>query len=306
MIGRFVAFIKRNKGAVGHQFVNQVLVRIWVSTRLWRFLRPFVRVTKPQSWVFMGGCYNSGTTIIREMIGAHPDVASLPREGVELTEAFPDLEQNGWVRMWHRNAEISELKGLDTQKIASTAQKDWNFWWKRGAKVFLEKSIVHGAWMPALEDGFDRPHFIGVIRNGFCVCEGIRRRAKPVGDAAEILGRSDYPIDEVGKQWVFANERLARDKVNLHNYTEVRYEEFVQEPVRIMKEIFAYLGVADDLVHQDEDGFVVIGKRKFMIKDQNQDSYDRLSAQDRKDLLGVISPMMTDLGYGLSGVSKDG
>lgn len=306
MISRFLAFLKRNRGAVGKQFFNQVLVRVWVSTRLWRFLRPFSRVRTPQTWVFMGGSYNSGTTIIREIIGSHPDVATLPREGVELTDAFPDLEKDGWVRMWHRNANESELKGRDLKQVALTAQKDWNFWWKRGAKVFLEKSIVHGSWMPALEQGFQNAHFIGVVRNGFCVCEGIRRRAEPTGIASEILGAGQYPIEEVGKQWAFANERLRRDRGTVSNYTEVYYEDFARNPIETMKSLFRFLGVRDDLVAMDNEGNVVIGKRKFTIRNQNQESYDRLSEMDREKLWGVIEPLMVEHGYSRSGVSRDG
>src|SRR5690606_5918555 len=155
--------------------------------RLWRVFGPFLRPREPETWVFMGGCYNSGTTILREMIGAHPAVASLPREGVELTDAFPVLEADGWVRMWFRNADKADLSGREPVALADRAKRAWSPWWRRDARAFSEKSIIHGAWMPTLDAGFSNARFIGVIRNGYCVCEGIRRRARPSGKARETL-----------------------------------------------------------------------------------------------------------------------
>ena len=198
-------------------------VRLWIRYRLWQIFGAILPAREPKTWVFMGGCYNSGITILRDMIGAHPEVASLPREGVEMTDAFPDLEANGWVRMWVRNAEAADLSDLDPVTLARRAKRDWSLWWCRGALVFIEKSIIHGAWMPTLDAEFPNVRFIGVIRNGYCVCEGIRRRARPVDAARATLGRDDYPIEEVGRQWSFANQVLMPDQTSVKNYHEVRY-----------------------------------------------------------------------------------
>ena len=256
---RVKAFVRRNRGAVLQNVWHQVRVRVWIRYRLWRIISPFFHAREPKTWVFMGGCYNSGTTILREMIGAHPDVASLPREGVEMTDVFPNLEVDGWVRMWYRNADKSDLSDRDPVVLARRAKRDWAPWWRRDAQAFIEKSIVHGAWMPALDAGFPNARFIGVIRNGYCVCEGIRRRASPNGAAREILGRNDYPIDEVGRQWVFANEVLIRDHSRVQNYRAVQYEDFTANPIETIRALFDFIGVNPDAVTKDIDGVIVIG-----------------------------------------------
>lgn len=297
MIGRMQSFLDRNQGKVFQQIFFRFFTGAWVRGRLWRFSFPLFKQKTPQKWVFMGGCYNSGTTIVREMIGAHPEVSTLPREGVVLTDAFPDLEKDGWVRMWHRNAQGSEMSRAEALKAAVQARRDWNFWWRRRAKVFLEKSIVHGAWMTALEQGFENAHFIGMVRNGYCVCEGIRRRAKPTGEARESLGTDDYPIEEVGQQWVFANNRLLRDSPKVQNYFQISYEEFAENPVEVIKEVFSYLGVSTSEVHAGGEGRVVIGSRTFTIRNQNADSLARLSFDDKQRLSGVVGPLMDQMGY---------
>lgn len=294
---RVSAFVLRNRGALIRNLVREAAVRFWVRFKVWRILGPILPIREPEAWIFMGGCYNSGTTILREMIGSHPEVASLPREGVEITDAFPDLEAGGWVRMWFRNAKAADLSSCDPVNLANRAKRDWSPWWRRDARVFIEKSIIHGAWMPALDAGFRNARFIGVIRDGYCVCEGIRRRARPIEGARDDLGQDTYPIDEVGRQWVHANEVLIRDQHKIENYLEVYYEEFTANPVKTLRKIFEFVGVDPNVVSIDSAGMVIIGARRFAILNQNIESYARLSEEDRVALGAVIDPLMSQLGY---------
>ncbi len=296
-LDRVRAFVERNRGAVFSSLVQQSLVRVWIRLRLWRVFGFLFPHRTPERWVFVGGCYNSGTTILREMIGAHPRVSSLPREGVQMTDAFPNLEAGGWERMWYRNARSADLSARNPEKVAYQAIRDWGPWWRKEAGVFIEKSIVHGAWMPFLQDGFENAYFLGVIRNGYCVCEGIRRRASPKGAARETVGSDVYPIEQVGEQWVFANQIIERDKGRLNHYHEIRYEDFTGNPVHHIREIFRFIGVDDSVVMQEEDGTITIGSRSFAIRSQNAESFSRLTQTDRAKLGAVIGPMMKQLGY---------
>lgn len=298
LIARLKGFAQRNRGAVLAKARNEALVRLWLKPGLRALLRPVLpRGTAPEAWVFMGGCYNSGTTILREILGAHPDVATLPREGVVMTDAFPDLEAGGWQRMWSRNADGVARVGADPARVAARAKADWAPWWRRGAKVHLEKSIVHGAWMPALQQGFENARFIGVVRNGYCACEGIRRRARPSGEAAQVLGRADYPLAEVGRQWVFANEALQRDRAALSHYHEIRYEAFAEAPADTVRALLRFVGVRDDLVEDLGAGRIRVAGREFTVANQNAASLARLDAADLAAITPVIGPMLGKLGY---------
>lgn len=293
---RIGSFRNRQGGRLIRGLLREGAVRLWVRLRLWRIIGPVSPSRQPQRWVFMGGCYNSGTTILREILGAHPEIATLPREGVRLTSAFPDLSADGWQRMWYRHAEKTELQGVDLRMLAHQARKDWAIWWARGKPVFLEKSIVHGAWMPKLQEGFGECRFIGVIRNGFCAAEGIRRRAHPSGQAARELGRDHYTIADAARQWVFANERLARDRYRVTCYHEIRYEDFVDDPAAVLTALFRFIGV-DETAFTCRNGTIEIGGRRFIIRNDNPSSIGRLTAEDRAAFLEVAGSTMRDLGY---------
>lgn len=301
LIDRVRAFSNRNRGGLAGKALRETLARAWIATRAWRFVSPVMPARQPKRWVFLCGCYNSGTTILREILGAHPEIATLPREGVRLTGAFPDLEAGGWQRMWFRNAWRSDLSGSDPAALALRAKKDWAPWWRPGAAVFLEKSIVHGSWMPFLERGFGDCRFIGVVRNGFCVAEGIRRRARPHGAAAAELGRDHYDMRDAGQQWVFANERLARDRHEVGHFMEVRYEDFAVDPVQVLTRLFRFIGVDESAFRLTETGEIEINGRCFAIRNDNPASLARLTEADRAEFLSVAAVLMQELGYDVGG-----
>jgi len=296
---RIRRFRERNEGAVLRKGLQEVSVRLWMRAGLRHLVGPMIPIRHPEGWIFIVGCYNSGTSILREILGAHPQIATLPREGVELTGVFPDLETGGWQRMWHRNVERADLSRRDPTVIAVQAMRDWAPWWGSGARFHLEKSIVHAAWMPALQAGFDNARFVGVIRNGLCASEGIRRRARPHGRARQVTGAEVYPIEEAGRQWVFANTALLRDRGELRRYTEIRYEDFTADPVVTIRELFADIGVDPEILEDEGPGRLRIGARRFHVTDHNAESAARLSDADIAALHPVIGPMMERLGYAM-------
>ncbi|MBV7380168.1 sulfotransferase family protein [Maritimibacter dapengensis] len=294
---RAMAFTERNRGALVANAWRQALVRPWVRFRLWTSVGRLFAPRLPDRWLFIGGCYNSGTTILREMLGAHPEIGTLPREGVELTSVFPDIEQGGWQRMWHRNADLTDLSHADPKTLARQAARDWAPWWPNGKRVFLEKSIIHGAWMPVLEAGFENCRFVGVVRNGLCAAEGIRRRAHPSGNAADELGANTYPIEEAAAQWVASNQRLLEDREKVSNFLEIRYEDLTADPIATLVRLFRFVGVDEHAARDLGGGVIAVGKRRFTIRDDNPASIARLTSSDRAAHRDVAGPMMVKLGY---------
>ena len=199
--------------------------------------------------------------------------------------------------MWFKNSDKLDAMAENATAIADRAMRHWSLWWENDADVFLEKSIVHGAWMPGLQTGFRNARFIGVIRNGYCACEGIRRRAQPTDGALKSVGSRMYPLDMVGKQWFFANEVLERDKALVSHYHEVRYEDFTKDPLGSVKQIFRFIGVDDSLVEFVDDESIRVNNRTFNICDQNCASLDRLSEYEKQTLWKTIKPIMLSLGY---------
>ncbi len=49
-----------------------------------------------KKWVFIIGCYNSGTTLLNEILASHPKISGLPDEGVMLTDQLVKPEDFNW------------------------------------------------------------------------------------------------------------------------------------------------------------------------------------------------------------------
>jgi hypothetical protein len=51
-------------------------------------------------WIFIIGCYNSGTILLEQIIRQHPAIAGLPDEGQFLTDALITPKSVGVPRLW--------------------------------------------------------------------------------------------------------------------------------------------------------------------------------------------------------------
>ncbi len=136
---------------------------------------------RPKKWIFVVGCYNSRTTLLDAMLQSHPNVSGLFREGVFLSDSLPFPEQYGWSRMWYKCADkirmpLSEESG---EKFAIRIRCQWAWCIKKSRDCVVERSISNAARIPFFHRFFDNAYFIYIVRNGYAVSEGIRRKGKP-------------------------------------------------------------------------------------------------------------------------------
>lgn len=274
----------------------ELVGRAYASAFVRAVVRPVFETRVPNRWIFLVGCYNSGTTLTRELLALHPHVRSIPKEGVRYTSVLKRPEDLGWNRMWIRCEEYVSLPAVPDAESARRLRKDWSPW-VRSDRAFLEKSVANVTRMEWLDLNFDDAYFIGVIRNGYAAAEGIRRRATPTGNAAKILGGDSYPVEMAGQQWVRANERLLEAADRVGRFHMLRYEDLVRDPAASLSSAWRFL----DLEPMDvrvTDGAVRLGGREFRISNRNDESWSRLSEIDRASLADIIGPMMDRLGYG--------
>ena len=74
------------------------------------------RVLAPDRWVFIIGCYNSGTTLLKGLLAEHPHIGILAGEGVKFSDALPRPEDFGWQRMWCQCIEQMRLDPKDAER----------------------------------------------------------------------------------------------------------------------------------------------------------------------------------------------
>ena len=150
--------------------------------------------------------------------------------------------------------------------------------------------------MPQELDGFkknfENAHFIAIIRNGYAVAEGIRRKGRP-----RHL-RDGWPIDLCARQWSRSNEILAQDADHLEHILWVRYEDFTEEPMKELNRILSFLGVTDVSV-MDLTQPLEIHERKQPISNLNHASVARLSRDERKIITATAGASLIRFGYEL-------
>jgi len=297
LINRIQRFFNKNAGGLWLALFIEFCARLYTVPVIRGIARNFWQTRKPKKWIFLVGCYNSGTTILREILGAHPAISCLPKEGVRFTSHLPQPEDLGWTRMWFMCQEYMKIPLSHDARIAGEIVKDWAPWWDRKADFFLEKSITNVTRMDWLDRHFSPSIFIGITRNGYCVSEGIRRRAKPEKDIAALYPEG-YSIDLAAEQWVLANKLLTENIGKVENFMLVRYEDFIDRPVENLKKIWKAIGV-EEIDVAIQNGYLRVGERKFYLIDGNVNSFSRLRDEDKQSIKSIIEKTQTELGYEL-------
>ncbi|MCH4823803.1 sulfotransferase [Gramella lutea] len=247
-----------------------------------------------KKWVFILGCYNSGTTLLNQILANHPQISGLPDEGVMLTSELLKPEDFGWRRMWSECYDQLKTGQDTTPKTAQKIKKHWSHFYK--SKPYLvEKSISNVCRVSFLNEQFQPAYFIHIVRNGYAVSEGIQRKAKIIS-GNEYEKQEKYPIEVCAKQWVDTLDVFEKEKENLKNVFEITYEEFTEDPDRLMKEITTFLGLEGFNNKLSERSFSV-HEKSSEIKNMNSRSLSKLSEVDIEKINSVASEHLKKYNY---------
>jgi hypothetical protein len=244
----------------------------------------------PQKWLFVVGCYNSGTELMMNLLGEHPAIAALPHEGQFLTRQFPTDYELGLPRMWALREELFRLSESDPGPDVKRLKRDWLMRLDRSRPIFLEKSPPNAARTRWLQAHFENAHFLAVVRNGYAVAEGIRRKAEPhhLPDG--------WPLELCARQWARSNEVLLADARHLRRVLWLRYEDFVTDPRAELQRILDFVELEGTV---DLERTWTIHERDEPIRDMNADSIDRLTAAELAVVTREAEPMLRHFGYDL-------
>ncbi len=220
----------------------------------------------PKKWVFIVGCYNSGTTLLHDVIASHPAVAHLPREGQYCTDQLLIPSEVGLTRVWALQPDTfipSPQNEPDAEKI----KRQWCGYMSNPLlPVFLEKSIPNAARILWLNKHFPNAHFIALIRNGYAVAEGIRRKA---GQSVEVAA----------KQWQQSNRIMLKQLEQVENKLLLRYEDLTSKPAENLDKVMTFLDLDVSKLKTDQK-WTVHGDTSN-IRNMNARSLARLSNEDK-------------------------
>ena len=254
------------------------------------------RDLEPRRWIFVIGCYNSGTTLLSRMLARHPEIAALPAEGVRLTDGLPRPEEFGWNRMWCRCLGRVRLAGdPGGPQRAQRIKRHWSLLYPRSAVNLLEKSVANTARIPFLQQFFQPAFFVYIIRNGYAVAEGIRRKAVP-GRWGNPDYPERYPIELCAEQWRASDDLVEADRAHSERFLRISYEELTAAPEDAAGKVTDFLGLeplpegvlrSRWRIHGVEAG----------IRNMNRDSMSRLSADDIAAIDRVAGAALERNGY---------
>lgn len=247
-------------------------------------------VPRDKTWVFLVGCYNSGTTLLAEMLGRHPAISALPTEGHFITDQFIKDYDIGLPRMWVDREDIFCLTEEDEGPDPVRLKKEWAIRLDLDKPLLLEKSPPNSARTRWLQKHFENPHFIGIVRNPYAVSEGICRKAEPHHLA------HGWPLEKCAYQWKRSNEVLTNDSKKLRNFMWVKYEDLVSETSGSMDRITEFLGI--ERFHAIESGRTwSIHERNEEIRNMNDVSIEKLSREDIALINRVAGDSIESFGY---------
>lgn len=247
-------------------------------------------VPHPEKWLFLVGCYNSGTTLLAEMLNQHPDISGLPTEGHFITDQFIKDFEVGLPRMWAEREELFRLTENDEGPDPVRVKKEWGMRFDLSKPVLLEKSPPNSVRTRWLNKHFQPAYFIVIIRNGYAVSEGIARKADP-----KHL-RDGWPIEQCAWQWRRSIEVLEEDSVYLQNILWIKYEDLVRDPLGELNKIAKFVDLRPFDNFDTESNFS-IHERKEPIRDLNTVSIDRLSISQIKKINDVAGETLSRFRY---------
>lgn len=246
----------------------------------------FGPLPKPNKWVFIVGCYNSGTTLLHNLLSNHSHIGSMPDEGQFFTDQLLLPKSVGLPRLWAIEPELFRLGEKDGKNInVNRLKRQWGAHYNDLKKpVLIEKSPPNAARTHWIQANFENAYFIGIIRNGYAVAEGIRRKG-------------GHRLEMAANQWVNANEIMLEDFDKLKRKKIIRYEDICDSPGKILGDLMVFLGLNATFLGFKEEQTWKIHEQESKILNMNSRSIEALSPADIKVINSVASEMLMRLGY---------
>lgn len=190
------------------------------------------------TFVFIGGLHRSGTTMLADCLGMHPEVSAFHNtinkhnmdEGQHLQTVYlPDDKLGGPGRYAFRRAgRLTESSDLVTESNREKLFKEWSKYWDLSKSILLEKTpstITRSRFLHAM---FPDSKFIIISRH-------------PVAATCATMKWKRIPIFLVMLHWFYCYGIMQRDKVFLRKCMFITYEDFCKNPRTELENIFSFM-----------------------------------------------------------------
>jgi len=253
------------------------------------FQRYYNDILNAHKWCFIVGCNNSGTSLLNKIFNQMESFSCMEYEGHFYTRIFKRANKKGHERVWTEY--LSELK-VDREWPLNNLPRLVHDWVENMRvplrENFVEKTPANTVRMLWLDNAFPHSYFIGVVRNGYAVCEGIMRKGKKDSTRA-------------AKHWNKVNKILVENSSKVKNFLLLKYEDLTERPDEVADAIAEFLDIENSaFLKAMEQSFsfeTVLGQKPMSIKNLNAESIRRLKDQDIKKIRVTASEMLDYFKY---------
>ncbi|AHM58415.1 sulfotransferase family protein [Flammeovirgaceae bacterium 311] len=249
-----------------------------------------------KKWVFIIGCYNSGTTLLEQVLSTHPAMSSLNDEGVVLTDELLRPEDFAWRRMWQTCEEEIKIDRSEAAEKAVRIKRHWSHFYNLRKPVLLEKSIANTTRIDFFNRYFEDAHFIHLVRNGYAVAEGIHRKAVVMEGNPSFREGAQYPIEYCARQWARSLELVAQTRENVDRFYEITYERFTENPDEVLREITDFIGV-EPFENTFKGNVFKVHNLESSIRNMNEKSLKKLTEPEIALINKEASSYLARYGY---------
>jgi hypothetical protein len=194
---------------------------------------------KSAGLVFIGGLHRSGTTLLAQLLGEHPDISPLSNtnvwhdEGQFLQNVYPTAQECGGPGKFAfgTGAHLTESAVDDPAAVRRALLGAWTPFWEGASTYRLEKSPPNLLRFRFLQTVFPDARCIAIVRH-------------PVAVAYATQPWCDTSISRLLDHWLHAHELFERDRPHLHDVHVVLYEDLVADVEGTLAGITRELGLS--------------------------------------------------------------
>lgn len=296
---------------------NLDAIRLALRGTWWHLARPL----QPDP-VFLLGCSRSGTTVTYETLVASGAFLNFGYEIPQLWNSLYGPLNNGWA---------SEAAGAEQAQPEHRRAALRYFYQQLGAGLVLDKTCINTLRIPYLYQLFPRARFVFIHRDGrdniSSMMDGWRQGRTDGGfGLTQFFGPSPEPVsinngefcewhfflppgwrdynraslEEVcAYQWLIANGMAlaARDSIPPGQWLEIRYEDILDRPVALFRDVFGKLGVPFSASLEAHCASLDRRPTSIVSGPPQRQKWRERHPQEIGRILPRIEPMMRQLGY---------
>jgi len=253
------------------------------------FSRYFSQMAASHKWCFIVGVNNSGTSLLQRILEKTGQVSTLPYEGQLYTTVLKRGIKRGYERVYSEYED--ELIVDEGASIAAAPRLifDWMRCLDLPIKdIIVEKTPHNALRMKWLQKVFPNSYFICLVRNGYAVAEGIRRKG-------------NKSIERAARHWNQANKRMLEQIPSIDKCLVVKYEDLVDNGMETACHLANFLELDRELIktalEKDYSFNSVQDETENKVVNMNSRSFSALSEEDRSIIASVAAEMLEHFSY---------